>query len=556
MTHHGGYSQQQLPLPQQQQAAQTPQGAQGTPQQAQQQQAQSAAHPLSLKVMRLSRPSFVLTNPFPHEPSTHDTYAAWQRNARNSLTHLSQDLEATIPHASYEQATSATPAAAPTAAAAVVDPFDQLAEAAMSSAGSGAGGAVPQDPAAAAGNALRIDDFGLTEFLSLPASFGNIYLGETFSSYLCINNESDLSVQDAGIKAELQTASQRLTLADTVSAAASYSSSLLPTQSAEFLIHHEIKELGIHILVCSVHYSIGSERKFFRKFYKFQVLNPLAVKTKVNTLQDGRIFLEAQVQNVSGTPMFLDRLTFESSPLFNFTDLTIVPADSSTSSSSDHPANGNNRTSSLDVFAGMPSAQDPESVFGESKLLSNMDTRQYLYLLRPKTSNDPVTRTTPTLGKLDIVWRTQFGQAGRLQTSQLSRKVQQPEPFEISVVELPGEPSAGGGSLSSSTPLRMGSGIVAERPFRLRCQLRNNLPTETLRVTVSGVKNKMSSVLLWGPSEVSVGEVGPLGIKEFELEFFPLVAGLHKVTGLRLTETTSGTSRDVDVLTDVFVGVQ
>lgn len=424
---------------------------------------------------------------------------------------------------------------------------------------------------------LRIRDFGLSDFLSLPVAFGNIYLGETFSSYLCINNESGATVQDAGIKAELQTASQRLTLADTVtsilpSSSSSSpsppvvtSSSLLPSQSAEFLIHHEIKELGIHILVCSVHYSVGAERKYFRKFYKFQVLNPLAVKTKVNTLQDGRIFLEAQVQNVSGTPMFLERLGFEPSGLFSFTDLTVVKERKAAASSamlkeatdSTVAASKTATSSSLSTSTPTPT---PRSVFGMSKHLANQDTRQYLYLLEPKSPTDPISRSTPTLGKLDIAWRTQLGQHGRLQTSQLSRKVQQPEPFEISVVSVETE-ETGGKSLeylSSSSTAATGTAanatvVFAERPFSLTCQIRNNLPGESLRIIVSGVKSKMSSVLLWGASETDAGEVRALESVPVVLRFFPLVSGLHKVTGLRLMETLSGTSRDIDVLTEVFV---
>lgn len=125
--------------------------------------------------------------------------------------------------------------------------------------------------------------FGLTDSLILPNSFGNIYLGETFSSYLSINNESASNIQEVGIKAELQTSSQRFTLIDTISIPINKSTSqqsnhkesrtsmqqsstrisLLPQQSAEYLINHEIKELGIHILVCSVHYNFGTEKKKF-----------------------------------------------------------------------------------------------------------------------------------------------------------------------------------------------------------------------------------------------------------------------------------------------------
>ena len=40
------------------------------------------------------------------------------------------------------------------------------------------------------------------------------------------------------------------------------------------MIHHEVKELGTHILVCEVTYnSAHTDKMNFRKFFKFQVLN-------------------------------------------------------------------------------------------------------------------------------------------------------------------------------------------------------------------------------------------------------------------------------------------
>ena len=39
------------------------------------------------------------------------------------------------------------------------------------------------------------------------------------------------------------------------------------------VIHHEVKELGTHILVCEVTYnSAHTDKMNFRKFFKFQVL--------------------------------------------------------------------------------------------------------------------------------------------------------------------------------------------------------------------------------------------------------------------------------------------
>ncbi|KAJ3036052.1 hypothetical protein HDV00_003099 [Rhizophlyctis rosea] len=482
----------------------------------------SAQHLLSLKVMRLSRPAFVLANPLPYEPSPG---LLGEEALANIAADEVTELRTPIGELIYPDQTNIDPSSPP---------------------------------------ALRLGEFGLSNFLALPSSFGNIYLGETFSSYLCINNESGAAVQEVGIKCELQTSSQRFTLADTLATLSSptFSNlpagtltpprspatparvSLLPTQSAEFMVHHEIKELGIHILVCSVHYTTPErERKFFRKFYKFQVLNPLAVKTKVNTLQDGRVLLEAQVQNVAGTPMFLERMRFEASPLFNHSDLNSIIEPN---------VGGENMTGLVETAAGglageallagnqldrkehQTTTPQTTSVFGSTNYLNPQDTRQYLYMLRPKTPHDPLARTTPTLGKLDIIWRTQLGQTGRLQTSQLSRKVPPLDPYEITVTRMP-------------------QIVQAELPFTVSCRIRNNSASERLHISIAGVKSKMSSVLLSGPSEKQLGVVEAQEHVDFDLEFFPLLAGMHKITGLKISEAISGTSRDVDSLADVYV---
>lgn len=58
--------------------------------------------------------------------------------------------------------------------------------------------------------------------------------------------------------------------------------------------------------------------------------------------------------------------------------------------------------------------------------LQPMDTRQYLYCLKPKPEHAEkagVIKGVTVIGKLDIVWKTNLGERGRLQTSQLQRMV-------------------------------------------------------------------------------------------------------------------------------------
>jgi hypothetical protein len=352
---------------------------------------------------------------------------------------------------------------------------------------------------------LHIRDFGLSQMLKLPSAFGNIYLGENFSTFISINNESPFSVHQVGVKIELQTSSQRFVLSDTTSTP--YNT--LDTRAThDTTVAHEIKELGVHILVCSVHYNApDGKKRHFRKFYKFQVSNPLAVKTKLNNMIDGRVFLEAQLQNVSAGLMFLERMKFEPSEHFQFQDLNQVV-----------------------------SKQEDATVFGNN-IIHPQDVRQYLYMLSPKNiQNDRISRTTNALGKLDIVWRSYMGDLGRLQTSQLTRKAPMLEDLEVQPFWI------------QEGPVR----IVLETPFKLGIRIKNH-SSENMKLVLSAIKTKMGSVLLSGLSSKQLGEVPANQSTETQIEFFPLTPGLQRVGGLRVMDLLSGYTKDIDHVCDIFV---
>jgi trafficking protein particle complex subunit 13 len=126
--------------------------------------------------------------------------------------------------------------------------------------------------------------------LTLPSSFGAIQLGETFSGALAVNNESAAMVDCVNLRIEMQTASSKVLLADI----GGPTLSLVAGDTLESTVHHEIKELGQHVLACTVSYQLppGARRpatseattalggvdtgddnglQTFRKFYKFAV---------------------------------------------------------------------------------------------------------------------------------------------------------------------------------------------------------------------------------------------------------------------------------------------
>lgn len=121
-----------------------------------------------------------------------------------------------------------------------------------------------------------------TDLLTLPSSFGSIQLGETFISCLCVNNETNVDIDGVSMKVEMQTATSKVVLSDF----GGPECKLAVGDTMENVISHEIKELGQHVLACTVSYrspqnsrtptdaeeaSQTPEFQSFRKFYKFAV---------------------------------------------------------------------------------------------------------------------------------------------------------------------------------------------------------------------------------------------------------------------------------------------
>ncbi|KAL8277518.1 hypothetical protein RQP46_010073 [Phenoliferia psychrophenolica] len=167
-------------------------------------------------------------------------------------------------------------------------------------------------------------DHVLSGALMLPSTFGTIYLGETFSALLSLSNDlasPNHTALSPVLKVEMHTAGPAATA--TVPAgvggkhhlktiyAPTQKDALGPGESVEGMVTHEIKELGMHSLVCTVTYAakVEGEGGKAATVYKFQVSNPLSVRTKAHAphpltassslspTERHKVFLEVQVQN-------------------------------------------------------------------------------------------------------------------------------------------------------------------------------------------------------------------------------------------------------------------
>ncbi|KAJ2784488.1 hypothetical protein H4R18_001110 [Coemansia javaensis] len=230
-------------------------------------------HPLTLKVMRLSRPALAETQPQPVDSSA-SVLAQPLREAGQTRLAQSGQLRSDARQAAHD-------------------------------------------------DARPLDAFPLAEALVLPRSFGTMYLGETFTAQVCVCNESALVVRDVAVRVAMQTATQQLALVEPAGDAPQ--PQLGAGQPLGLQVAHEIKELGTHTLVCSIAYlSAQGERCTLQRLFRFQASNPLVVKTKVHHLARD-VLLEVQVGNATHGPMALERLRFEPASPFAAEDLGVLP---------------------------------------------------------------------------------------------------------------------------------------------------------------------------------------------------------------------------------------
>jgi len=339
-----------------------------------------------------------------------------------------------------------------------------------------------------------LEHLNVGKFLLLPQAFGNIYLGETFSCYVCVHNDSTDVCKNVTIRADLQTATQRINVVPGLGVAdnaANTRSEFAPGSTVDHVLSHEVKELGTHILVCEVTYSTATSEKLnFRKFFKFQVMKPLDVKTKFYNAESDEVFLEAQVQNITNGTICLEKVALE--PSFNF---TVTPLN----------GGGDGGTS---------------AVFGDGSCLQSQDSWQFLFCLQPRpetatSGGRTAAKSATNIGKLDIVWRTSLCDRGRLQTSQLQRLPPNVGDIKLAFLTVP-------------------SVAMVNSPVPVSVRISNNCERT---VELDLVLETSSRQLTWtGVCQRALGLVEPGGSLEADLEVVFHDTGLQTVSGVKLVD--------------------
>ncbi|KAI1878848.1 hypothetical protein JX265_003025 [Neoarthrinium moseri] len=308
------------------------------------------------------------------------------------------------------------------------------------------------------------DPFLLTPILNLPPSFGSAYVGETFSCTLCANHEvppdapaapeqADAArrpkkyIRDVRIEAEMKTPGsstvQKLALGPEPAAAPAASAGdaeadgskgtdLEPAATLQRIVNFDLKEEGNHVLAVTVSYYEATETsgrtRTFRKLYQFICKGSLIVRTKVGVLPAAAAeasgdedkenrgdaseagakakpsettkprpawILEAQLENCSEDAMQLDRVGLDLEPGLRYRDANWMVSGSAKPVL--HPGE-------VEQVCFVVELEDDDGQGGAAAVEESEDGRVIF-------------------GVLGIAWRTEMGNRGFLSTGKLGARI-------------------------------------------------------------------------------------------------------------------------------------
>jgi len=161
-------------------------------------------------------------------------------------------------------------------------------------------------------------DLTLSPFLLLPDSFGDIYSGEKFAAYIAIvNGYPNVAFLQVALAVRLQTPTKTIDLSDVRSTISGNGPSIQTTRTVGFndqydmIVEQKLSEYGIHTLRVSVSYYLPThnEVKTLRKFYRFNVLQPLVIQSHFIEV-NGRPMVQCDITNATKSVIYIDSVSF------------------------------------------------------------------------------------------------------------------------------------------------------------------------------------------------------------------------------------------------------
>lgn len=159
-------------------------------------------------------------------------------------------------------------------------------------------------------------DFSISPYLLLPDSFGDIYIGDTFSAYVAVVNGLDDTVfTKVRMDLHLLVGDKTIELQDTRAPdplSEAEHPELKKDDYIDKIIATTLTDVSSHTLRVTVTYSVGrgmQEVKTMRKSYRFNVLQPLEVTVAASKVGD-KAAVQCLVTNTSQAPLLIEDIHF------------------------------------------------------------------------------------------------------------------------------------------------------------------------------------------------------------------------------------------------------
>ena len=333
----------------------------------------------------------------------------------------------------------------------------------------------------------REEELHMDPALKLAAAFGEIYMGETFSCYLTVQNGSSELVTSVVVKAELQTTSKRYMLHNLEPAPLPV---LAPEQCEDSVLSRVICDEGVHILVCTASYlTPAMGRRSFRKFFKFNVTHPFSLSHRQLQCPAGPgrpadVAVETELEN--NTPSVLC-----------VTGVRLVCNEQ--------------------LFVGVATEAAAAAAAQATVYVPPSCCVQFVHRLAPLRGAETGAYPAPqaALGYLELSWARGWGEQGTLLSPPLLYSPPARDPLEARLEAL-AEP------------------LVAGRPVAVRCRVSNTHHYDTHCVRLHLSNGPGAAALLMGLSGAELPPIPPRQHITVDLTLLPLRPGMHQLGGIVL----------------------
>lgn len=423
--------------------------------------------------------------------------------------------------------------------------------------------------------------------LTLPDSFGVIHVGETFTAYLGVLNVScDLMVTNLSVTAALQTPSRRFTLSSNLDENNNKGGmTIAPAKGVDAIVSRALEEVGQHILRVEVGY--GDTNKSIRKFYRFNVANPLHIRELTMRAGDASCFVSIAIENVTANSS-LTTSGADFHPPHGLTSQMIGGPKCSGELIQEQLKSEHNSSSNVSPLSAL-------TLFDNCGRLDPGESFRYLFLIKA-SSQDAKLRGIAAgdeLGKAIFTWKKSMGEAGRIASAAVLCPPTTPATSTLStssntkfVVHGSGlsvdVAAAAANRYTSSTSTTSTNGIptnsdnyettsldevlpVTVEPIDPPSTMELGIPTQIQLLVVNHTEKEMnlqlqlrpqhmSGVVVCGSSSTNLGLVQPSGGSSVvRVNLVPLVAGLFRVQGCWIVDLITGREIEQPPLFHVFV---